>query len=87
MKEQLREPRSPPLNYEAPAQRVPVAVPVSLCITLTVCGTALVLAPWLSDAYRFLDAPSRSVPIVLFTGLTLGLGLTMIALGYWHARH
>lgn len=86
MNQKLHDPRNAPLNYETQAHRVPVAVPVWLCVTLIVCGTALVLVPAWSIGMRF-DILFRSVVNLAICGLMLLLGTGMIVLGYWHARH
>ena len=77
--------RHQPLGYEPPSRRVQ-ALPLSLCMTMMICGTALVLAPWvfLSQIdFRFLFDSAFKAALVL---LTVALGVAMIVLSYLHAR-
>jgi hypothetical protein len=73
------------LGYE-PAGHRAGAPPISICMTMMICGTALVLAPWvfLSQVdFRFLF---DNVLRAMLVGLTFCLGAGMIVLAYLHAR-
>ena len=81
----MSEHRRTPLSYEAAADR-PRGLPVSMSITMMVCGTALVLAPWVflnEIDFRLLFGNPLKVMLVCLTFL---LGAAMIVMSYLHAR-
>jgi hypothetical protein len=81
----MSQPRQTPLNYETARARGP-GVSVWVSVTMIVCGTALLLAPWMflnEIEFRFLFSNVLKAMLVF---LTLAIGTAMIALGYLHAR-
>ena len=82
----MNEPRGTPLGYESAVHHGRGSPPVSICMTMMICGTALVLAPWVFMSeidFRFLFSNVLKAMLVC---LTFFLGAGMIVAGYLHAR-
>ncbi len=81
----MSEQRRTPLSYESASDRA-AALPIAMSMTMMICGTALVLAPWvfLSQIdFRFLfDSAAKGMLVCL----TVLLGTGMIVVSYLHAR-
>ena len=81
----MSEQRRTPLSYASASDRA-AGLPISMSMTMMICGTALVLAPWvfLSQIdFRFLF---DSVLKAMLVCLTFLLGAAMIVMSYLHAR-
>jgi hypothetical protein len=80
----------PQLEYESRlGPRVPPGPPTSICITAMICGTAMILAPWLWSGLGSTNISTSTVRDQMenpLTWLTILPGFALIALGYFRAR-
>ena len=81
----------PKLEYESrlgPRLHQP-GPPLSVSITAMICGTALVLAPWVWSGLGSTNVSSTTVRYLLenpLTWITILPGFALIAMGYFRAR-
>ena len=85
-------PAPTPLDYGArryPVAKAKLGLPPSVSITLIICGSAMLVAPWIfgvSVMRRFMPPGSfENVFQYLYPWGTMAAGATMIGLGYFRS--
>jgi len=80
----------PRLEYESRlGPRVPPGMPHGVSITAMICGTAMVLAPWVWSGLGSTNITSTTVRNMMenpLTWITILPGFALIAMGYFRAR-
>ena len=80
----------PTLEYESRlGPRVPPGMPHGISITAMICGTALVLAPWVWSGLGSTNISTTTVRYMMenpLTWVTILPGFALIAMGYFRAR-
>ena len=79
-----------PLEYESRlGPRVPPGPPPAISVTAMVCGTAMVLAPWVWSGLGSTNISSSTVRFLMenpLTWMTILPGFLLIGMGYFRAR-